>query len=699
MVFSGQTLVFTRGGLHIGIALTPDLEPRLIHFAPQAPSSEHAIAHRFQTLVELQISGENAADHHGSKYTGTLPGTRLRCQGIQEKPLSDGCLIEIEMLDPVTHLKVVQSFRLYDAAAVMRCWVTLHNQGNQTLGVEYLSSFALWGLLPPLGNRWELDVRLHLPHHSWNSEFQWRSYRLTELGLSSQSEFSFKRIAITSTGAWSSAEYLPQGILEDTHHGNTLFWQIEHNGSWHWEIGDKAHELYLRLSGPTERESHCWKQLASGEHFQSVPVAIGVIQGGIEAALQALTRYRRLVRQPHMDQQSLPLVFNDYMNCLMGDPSTEKLLPLIARAADLGCEVFTIDAGWHGDGAWWDTVGEWLPSAARFPKGLSEVIDAIHARGMRTGLWLEIEVVGVGSALAHTLPDACFFMRHGQRVIDNGRYALDFRHPLVLAHANSVIDRLVHDYGIGYFKLDFNINPGVGTEVQADSLGAGLLDHNRAWLNWLDSVMARYPDLIIEACASGGMRMDGAVLSRVSLQSASDQMDYRRTARISAASISALPPEQCANWVYPLADADDEAIIFNIINGLLGRIHLSGQLAQLSSTQLEVLGTGLAIYRRLRSDIPHSLPILPFGLPTTDDTWLCSGLAHASRLMLAVWRLDSAQAELEIPLTAYTGWHLAETYPTQASTECHWDSHTGHLRVHLPQRYSARLYLYTPNVK
>ena len=57
------------------------------------------------------------------------------------------------------------------------------------------------------------------------------------------------------------------------------------------------------------------------------------------------------------------------MNCLMGDPTTEKLLPLIDAAAEAGAEYFVIDAGWYDDenGGWWDSVGAWEPAASRFP--------------------------------------------------------------------------------------------------------------------------------------------------------------------------------------------------------------------------------------------------------------------------------------------------------------------------------------------
>ena len=63
------------------------------------------------------------------------------------------------------------------------------------------------------------------------------------------------------------------------------------------------------------------------------------------------------------------MVFNDYMNTLMGDPTTAKLLPLIDAAAGAGAEVFCIDAGWYDNGtSWWDSVGEWQPSTDPLPR-------------------------------------------------------------------------------------------------------------------------------------------------------------------------------------------------------------------------------------------------------------------------------------------------------------------------------------------
>ena len=80
-------------------------------------------------------------------------------------------------------------------------------------------------------------------------------------------------IEVTNTGNWSAKKYLPMGLLENTEADTGLFWQIENNGSWHYEIGDQNNHFYLTAEGPNEVQSHWSKELAPGESFESVPVA------------------------------------------------------------------------------------------------------------------------------------------------------------------------------------------------------------------------------------------------------------------------------------------------------------------------------------------------------------------------------------------------------------------------------------------
>lgn len=78
--------------------------------------------------------------------------------------------------------------------------------------------------------------------------------------------------------------------------------------------------------------------------------------------------------------------------------------------------------------------------------------------------------MGIRCDLAKKLPDDWFFVRPRKRVYDRSRFQLDYRNPAVRAHMDEVVDRLVSEYGVGYIKTDYNIEPGIGTELSADSV-------------------------------------------------------------------------------------------------------------------------------------------------------------------------------------------------------------------------------------
>ncbi|HVU10625.1 MAG TPA: alpha-galactosidase [Phototrophicaceae bacterium] len=684
-------------GLHIALDVTDEGDARLLHFGAQPFNPaliDAAKQAQWCRLVELQVTGEDQDDHHGIKHTGTLPAKRLRCVETRAETTDASKQIEIELHDPVLNLKVVCHWQFYDGLPVIRAWTTVENQGDQAVGLEYVSSFALTGLAKEGAQSWDAKMRLNVLHNAWEGEVQWRTNTLPELGLSRVHTFSLKRIAYSSTSPWSTSQFVPLACLENTETNTALIWQIEHNGAWHWEISDIREQLYLQLSGPTEAENQWWKRLQPGELFTSVPVAVGCVSGDFHDALRMLTQYRRRIFTRGDDLRHLPIIFNDYMNCLFGDPTTEKELPLIEAAAALGCEIFVIDAGWYADdGTWWDQVGDWQESKQRFPNGFREVIDAIHAKGMIPGIWLEIEVIGVNHPRAHELPDSWFFMRHGKRVIDHGRYQLDFRSPEVVAFANATIDRLMQTYGFGYLKIDYNINAGIGTETDADSFGDGLLEHNRAYLRWLDDLLARYPDLLIENCASGGMRMDYAMLSRLAVQSISDQTDYRNFAVIAASAPSAVTPEQSASWSYPLPEQDSAAVTFNMVNALLARVQQSGQVTQLSPEALALVRQGLDYYKTIRTDIPASLPYWPLGLPTFTSAWTSLALCCGNRTYLSIWRLSGAENTVTLPLPYLRGLDVtvAAGFPAQPNARWTWKAANGSLDVTLPQQFSACL--------
>ncbi len=256
-----------------------------------------------------------------------------------------------------------------------------------------------------------------------------------------------------------------------------------------------------------------------------------------------------------------------------------------------------------------------------------------------------------------------------------------------------MIDALVTELGIGYFKLDYNINGGPGTDTGGLSAGAGLLGHNRAHLDWLDAVLDRHPGLVIENCASGGARMDYALLSRLQVQSTSDQQDFRRNAAIAAAAPAAVTPEQGAVWAYPQPDFTDDEIAFTLCSALLGRIHLSGHLDQMTDQQQALVAAAVDTYKRIRPDLAQAVPLWPLGLPGWTAPWLALAMRAPTATYVLAWhrsgpgepdegKADEGKAGVVLPLPHLAGRQVTAqvSYPS-GGADVSWDAGPGELTV------------------
>ncbi len=684
-----KLIKITENGIHMILKIQDNGSIRLLHMGLTDLDEENLPNGWRYSLAEVKTADYGYEDHHGAKHITAGLSERLQYVSHSDTRSEDGKQRFFTVTQQADDLYVTSHFVFYSDIAAVRSYTTVENRSDREVTLELVSSLILFGLSKEGAGAWDTKCSVSIPHNTWLGEAQWYQHPVTELGLAKVGGFSIKPLLISSTGSFSSDEFLPAGYFENTAASSSMMWQIENNGSWMWEMGDASDELYLLLSGPCQDTAGWWKKLAPGKSFETAPAAIAFSDQGFNGTLAEMTKYRRAIRRKNPDDEKLSVIFNDYMNCLGGDPTTEKLYPLINAAAKAGCEYFCIDCGWYSDGPWWNGVGEWMPSKARFPGGIREPLDYIRSKGMVPGLWLEIEVMGICCPLAETLPDDWFFLRHGKRVIDHGRYQLDFSNPAVREYATGVVDRLVCEYGVGYIKMDYNIEAGIGTECGSDSLGDGLLRHNRAYLAWLDGIFAKYPNLTIECCSSGAMRANYALLSRHSLQSSSDQTDYRKNAVIAAASSAGICPEQCAVWAYPLRDADVENVAVNMINAILLRIHQSGHLAEISAEGFDMVTQGIATYKQIRSDIKKGIPFYPTGMPHFSDEWFSFGLDCGENLYLAVWRMEGKNPSFDIPLDGVTIQNAECIYPVNLETRY---SHDGNvLRVSLENR-TARLF-------
>jgi alpha-galactosidase len=681
------------GPLHLVLLTGGDAPVRLLHLAsipfdPATVPTGRSWAYR---LVEVRAAGEDHDYIEAGRYAGSGLGGRLRYLSHVEEAAPLGRRLVVEQHDPVTGLRVASTLVIGDG--VVESFTNIENHGSGSVTIEAVSSFFLVGATKegraPRGQR----AAVHTPRNGWYAEFQWTRAAASELGLNNRFAFGSRHETIASAGNWCSSNYLPMGYLENVERGGGLLWEILAGGSWSWQIGETAGELYLHLSGPSENESRWWKALAPGDSFQSVTVAVAPSGTGFDEAMAAMVRHRRrTLIEPAAPR---PVIFNDYMNCLMGDPTEAKVLPLIEQAAALGAEVYCMDAGWYAEPGvrWSSTLGVWRVDRERFPNGLKPVMDRVRQHGMVPGLWFEIEAMTGTHPDFHDLPDDWFFTRHGRRVQSHRRFQLDFRNPAVRAFADEAIDMAVAELGCGFLKFDCNFDSGAGSEQGAESLGGSLLDYETAFLSWLDALRQRYPLLMIEHCASGGQRLGRPYLDRANIASSSDEADPLQVARIAAAATTIMLPEQNGTWALPETGQHPEATAFAMLCAIPYRMSIAGGSLGLNEDQRTLVREAVEVHKSIRGDIRSAIPSWPLGLPGYHDSWICAALATAEAFYVAVWRREGGpgSSTIKLPSGAAAGRVL---YPTTLPTDWRMEEvgfsvsleeHSGRLfRFHLP---------------
>jgi alpha-galactosidase len=385
-----------------------------------------------------------------------------------------------------------------------------------------------------------------------------------------------------------------------------------------------------------------------------------------------------------------PVIFNDYMNCLMGDPTEAKVLPLIEQAAALGAEVYCMDAGWYIEPGvrWSSKLGEWKVNKDRFPNGLRPVMDRVRDHGMIPGLWFEIEAMTGTHPDFANLPDDWFFTRHGRRVQSHRRFQLDFRNPAVRDFADQAIDMAVAELGCGFLKFDCNFDSGAGSEQGAESLGEALLAYEAAFLSWMDGLQQRYPQLMIEHCASGGQRLGRPYLERTNVASSSDEGDPLQVARIAAAATTIVLPEQNGTWALPEAGEAPEKTVFAMLCAIPYRMNIAGGALGLSPAQQALVTQAVEVHKAIRGEIAVSIPSWPLGLPGYHDAWICAALTCGDSFLVAAWRRKGGPDRLSIPLPAQVS--LGQVlYPADLPSD--WQIEDGGFSVALAE-HSGRLF-------
>lgn len=465
----------------------PDSYPQLTG-GPEAFTT-HGYSDQFEPAIHINHADNNSSlilkyvDHSVTKQADGVTVTR------------------INLSDPVYDDAVALIFTAFGPENIISCRSEITNNSKKDIELEKYASSML--------NFYDTDYYLTEFSGDWGREAQMSDQPLrfgkkiidTKLGARANAYVSpFFQLALGEPATETSGEVVC-GALSWT--GNFRFtFEIDNHG-------------HLRVISGINPYFSTYK-LKKGETFVTPEF---VFTYSTEGKGQASRNFHDWARNHQVkDGNADRLTLLNNWETTGTDFNDEKLVEMIADAKNIGVDLFLLDDGWFANKYPRDNdlqgLGDWDVMTKKLPDGFKNVIAEGQKQGVKFGLWIEPEMVNPKSELYEKHPDWAIELPNRDTYYKRNQLVLDLSNPKVQDYVFSVVDNLLTEYpGIEYFKWDCNSEI---TNPYSNYLGADqqhlYVDYVRGLYNVLDRIQAKYPNLPMMLCASGGGRCDFGAL-------------------------------------------------------------------------------------------------------------------------------------------------------------------------------------------
>ena len=234
-------------------------------------------------------------------------------------------------------------------------------------------------------------------------------------------------------------------------------------------------------------------------------------------------------------RKSMPVVYNTWL-CRFDQINYDNINNQIEKAARIGAEYFVVDAGWFGVGkGWGNQRGDWFENTTEgFCGRMTDISKNVRANNMKFGLWFEIESA---SAEATVLKEKRKYFKQS-----NGLFFLDFSNSEARQYIFDTLKANIEKYNIEYIKFDFN------QDIDFDDSHTAYINYYKGYRRLIQKIKNEYPDIYLENCASGGMRIDLRNSFDFDSFWLSDNQSPYEGMRIFKEGIKRLPPQCIEKW-------------------------------------------------------------------------------------------------------------------------------------------------------
>lgn len=281
---------------------------------------------------------------------------------------------------------------------------------------------------------------------------------------------------------------------------------------------DTDHTDYHHFFAGINEENSAYK-IKKGEVFTTPQLALSFSDEGLGGVSRNFHRWARKYAIAHGDVPRKVLL-NSWEGVYF-DIDEAGMNRMMEDIADLGGELFVMDDGWFGVKYPRNNsktgLGDWTVDTKKLPNGIHGLIDTAKKHGIRFGIWIEPEMTNSLSELYEKHPEYVLVPSNRKPVFGRGgtQLVLDLANPKVQDLVFTVVDTLMTKYPeIDYIKWDANMavrNHG-SQYLSPDRQSHLFIDYHRGFAKVLDRIRAKYPDVTIQACASGGGRANYGVM-------------------------------------------------------------------------------------------------------------------------------------------------------------------------------------------
>lgn len=360
------------------------------------------------------------------------------------------------------------------------------------------------------------------------------------------------------------------GVVEQTQYGETLV-----------QIGLNAHDFMLELK--------------QGDTFESPKILFGYSGNGFEVMSHNLHRF---ARKYLLREGCRPVLYNSW-EATEFQVNSQEQIKLAKKAKEIGAELFVLDDGWFGErNSIHNGLGDWYVNKRKFPNGLEELIEAVKAEDMLFGLWVEPEMVNPQSQLYQQHPDWIYHYENRTSDTSRGQYVLNLAKQDVQKFVYETLDHLLTEYEIDYIKWDAN-RPISQTGTQKDIW----YDHIQTIYNIVKELKQKHPNVLFEACASGGGRIDYGILGIFDDFWTSDNTDAYDRLYIQDAYSRIYPIKAMRAWVTDCPNflsGREIPLQFRYHCAMMGTLGIGCNILEFSSDEVELSRKMIAQYKEIR---------------------------------------------------------------------------------------------------